>query len=65
MKSREIPLYALGRGDELRTTADAYTRFLLGVAAGEDRKKLEQLLKNADSRLEAAYEKERRKNDNR
>ena len=31
----------------------------------EDRKKLEQLLRNADSRLEAAYEKERRKDDNR
>ena len=65
MKSREVPLYALGRGDELRAVADAYVRFLLGVAAGEDRKKLEQLLKNADSRLEAVYEKERGKNDNR
>ena len=64
LKSREIPLYALGRGDELRATADAYTRFLLGVAAGEERKKLEQLLNNADSRLEAAYEK-CGKNDNR
>jgi hypothetical protein len=57
LKTREVPLYALGRGDDLRTAADAYTRFLLGVAAGEDRKKLEQLLNNADSRLEAAYEK--------
>lgn len=65
LKSREIPLYALGRGDELRAAADAYTRFLLGVAAGEDKNKLKQLLKNADSRLEAAYEKERGKNDNR
>lgn len=65
LKSREVPLYAIGRGDGLRAAADAYTRFLLGVAAGEDRKKLEQLLRNADSRLEAAYEKERRKDDNR
>ena len=65
LKSREVPLYAIGRGDGLRAAADAYTRFLLGVAAGDDRKKLEQLLRNADSRLEAAYEKERRKDDNR
>ena len=63
LKTRELPLYALGRGEELRQTADAYTRFLLGVAAGEDRKKLEQLLNNADSRLEAIHEK-RRKDDN-
>ena len=65
LKSREVPLYSIGRGDGLKAAADAYTRFLLGVAAGEDRKKLEQLLKNADSRLEAEYEKERGKNDNR
>ena len=65
LKSREIPLYALGRGDDLKAAADAYTRFLLGVAAGEDGKSLELLLNNADSRLEAAYEKERRKDDNR
>ena len=57
LKTREMPLYALGRGDELRIVADTYRRFLLGVAAGEDRKKLEQFLNNADSRLEAAYEK--------
>ena len=65
LKSREVPLYAIGRGDALRAAADAYVRFLLGVAAGEDRKSLERHLKNADSRLEAVYEKERRKNDNR
>lgn len=64
LKTREIPLYALGRGDELRAAADAYVRFLLGVAAGEDKKKLEQLLNNADSRMEAVYEKNR-KDDNR
>lgn len=64
LKAREVPLYAIGRGDGLRMAADAYTRFLLGIAAGEDRKKLEQLLNNADSRLEAAYEK-CRKDDNR
>lgn len=64
MKSREVPLYAIGRGDELQATAAAYERFLLGVAAGEDRKKLEEMLNTADARLEIAYEK-RRKDHNR
>lgn len=56
LKSREVPLYALGRGDGLRMAADAYVRFLLGVAAGEERSKLESLLKDADAKLEAEYE---------
>ena len=64
LKSREVPLYAIGRGDELQATAAAYERFLLGVAAGEDRKKLEEMLSTADARLEVAYEK-RRKDHNR
>ena len=64
LKSREIPLYAIGRGDRLRTAADAYTRFLLGVAAGEKKEDLEKLLKKADSKLETAYE-ENGKDDNR
>ena len=57
LKSKEVPLYALGRGDGLRAAADAYVRFLLGVAAGEEEAKLCGLLKKADSRLEAEYEK--------
>lgn len=64
LKSREVPLYALGRGDELQGIAGVYTRFLLGIAAGEDKGKLEKMLNNADARLEAAYEKNR-KDDNR
>ena len=64
LKSREIPLYAIGRGDRLRMAADAYTRFLLGVAAGEKKEDLEKLLKKADSKLETAYE-ENGKDDNR
>ena len=48
LKSREIPLYAIGRGDELQATAAAYERFLLGVAAGEERTKLEEMLNTAD-----------------
>ncbi len=57
LKSKEVPLYAIGRGDGVRAAADAYVRFLLGVAAGEDKSKLCGLLKNADARLEAEYEK--------
>ena len=64
LKSREVPLYAIGRGDRLRTAADAYTRFLLGVAAGEKKEDLVKLLNKADSKLEAAYEKNG-KDDNR
>ena len=64
LKSREVPLYAIGRGDRLRTAADAYARFLLGVAAGDKKENLESLLKNADSKLEAMYEKNG-KDDNR
>ena len=62
LKSREIPLYAIGRGDELQATAAAYERFLLGVAAGEERTKLEEMLNTADARLEVAYEKRRKDN---
>lgn len=64
LKAREVPLYAIGRGDELQATAKAYERFLLGVAAGEERAKLEEMLDAADSKLETAYEK-RRKDNNR
>ena len=64
LKSREVPLYAIGRGDRLRAVADAYTRFLLGVAAGEKKEDLLKLLNKADSKLEAAYEKNG-KDDNR
>lgn len=64
LKSRELPIYALGRGDALREAADAYVRFLLGVAAGEKKDDLEKLLKKADSKLETAYE-EDGKDDNR
>ena len=64
MKAREIPLYALGRGDELQGVAEAYTRFLFSLAGGENTEKLQALLASADSRLEMAYEK-RRKDNNR
>lgn len=64
LKAREVPLYALGRGDEMQAVASAYERLLLGIAAGEERAKLCEMLDSADSKLELAYEK-RRKDDHR
>jgi hypothetical protein len=64
LKARELPLYALGRGERLQDTAKTYQRFLLGVAAGEDRAKLTEFLNLADAKMEAVYE-ENRKDDNR
>lgn len=64
LKSREVPLYALGRGERLQDVARTYQRFLLGVAAGEDKKKLAGMLKAADVKLEGVYE-ENGKNHNR
>lgn len=64
LKARELPLYALGRGERLQDVAKTYQRFLLGVAAGEDQEKLARFLDLADSKMEAVYE-ENRKDDNR
>ncbi len=64
LKAREVPLYALGRGDELQGIAADYTKFLFSLAGGEEPAKLTALLDSADSRLEKAYEK-RRKDNNR
>ena len=60
LKAREVPLYALGRGDEMQAVASAYERLLLGIAAGEERAKLDEMLDSADSKLELAYEKRRK-----
>ena len=62
LKAREVPLYALGRGDELQGIAADYTKFLFSLAGGEDSAKLTALLDSADSRLEKAYEKRRKDN---
>lgn len=64
LKTREIPIYALGRGDAMQKVSEAYVRFLLSLAAGEKSERLVELLNDADGRLENAYEK-RRENDNR
>ena len=62
LKAREVPLYALGRGEEMQNVARAYTMFLLSLAGGEDSQKLHALLASADSRLEKVYEKRRKDN---
>lgn len=62
LKTREMPLYALGRGDELQGIAEDYVRFLFSLAGGEDAEKLSALLDSAESRLEKAYEKRRKDN---
>ena len=62
LKTREMPLYALGRGDELQGIANDYVRFLFSLAGGEETEKLTALLDRADSRLEKAYEKRRKDN---
>lgn len=62
LKTREIPIYALGRGDEMQSVSEAYVRFLLSLAGGEKTERLEMLLKDADGRLERAYEKRREDN---
>ena len=62
LKTREMPLYALGRGDELQGIANDYVRFLFSLAGGEDAEKLTALLDSAESRLEKAYEKRRKDN---
>ena len=64
LKTREIPVYAIGRGDEMQDVSKAYIRFLFSLAAGEDQEKLAGLLNDADGRLEKVYEK-RRKDNNR
>ena len=62
LKAREVPLYALGRGDELQDIAQDYTKFLFSLAGGEPADKLVAMLDKADSRLEKAYEKRRKDN---
>lgn len=57
LKTREIPVYALGRGDAMQEVSTAYVKFLLSLAAGEERGKLERMLGEAEGKLEREYEK--------
>lgn len=53
-KAREMPMYVIGRGDELVAAGEAYRKFLLAVARNEDAVELRSLLQEADSLLEKA-----------
>ena len=56
-KARELPFYALGRGDGLGAAARAYQVFLFELAGGKsEREKLEDLLDEADTLFGRAFE---------
>jgi hypothetical protein len=50
-KAREMPLYVIGRGEELVAVGEAYRKFLLSLARGEPPDELRALLQDADARL--------------
>lgn len=56
-KAEELPVLGGGRGDALTAAAEAYRLFLLSFAAGKDEAELEQLLDDADTKLNLAFEK--------
>ena len=51
-KAKEVPLYALGRGEELQQASLAYMDFLLAVAADAEGAKVADLLAAADAKFE-------------
>ncbi len=50
-KAREMPMYVIGRGEELMAAGEAYRKFLLAVARGEPPAELRALLQEADALL--------------
>ena len=50
-KAREMPMYVIGRGEELMAVGEAYRKFLLAVARGEPPAELRALLQDADALL--------------
>ena len=50
-KAREMPLYVVGRGEELMAVGEAYRKFLAAVARGEPPEELRTLLREADALL--------------
>ena len=50
-KAREMPLYVIGRGEELMAAGEAYRKFLLAVARGEPSAELKAQLQEADALL--------------
>ena len=58
VKSKELPVFGGGRGEELAAAADAYRAFLLALARGEATEdELKKLLDDADEKLNTAFEK--------
>ncbi len=55
-KAQEIPLHAIGRGEELQQASLAYRDFLVALADGEDSERLTALLDAADAKLALAEE---------
>ncbi len=55
-KAQEVPLYAIGRGEELQQASLAYRDFLVALAGGEDSERLAALLDAADAKLALAEE---------
>ncbi len=52
-KAREVPLYALGRGEELQRAAIAYMEFLMALAGKAKPARAAELLAAADGKLQA------------
>ena len=50
-KAREMPLYVVGRGEELMAVGEAYRKFLVAIARGEPPGNLRALLQEADALL--------------
>ena len=50
-KAREMPLYVIGRGEELMAVGEAYRKFLLSLARGEPSAELKAQLQEADALL--------------
>ena len=50
-KAREMPLYVIGRGEELMAVGEAYRKFLLSLARGEPPAELKAQLQEADALL--------------
>ena len=50
-KAREMPMYVIGRGEELMAVGEAYRKFLVALAHGEPSDELKSLLRDADTQL--------------
>ena len=48
-KANEMPMYVIGRGEELMAVGEAYRKFLLAVARGDPSEELRILLREADA----------------